>query len=239
MNMFCPDGYVPTQAAIIGAAGYWFRERFVALEAIAPQSETKRDNSLDAAVRAFSQPHVPDAWRRAFEEIATQTTQRLRNFLHQGTLKAYYFTDDGCHHLSREFWATAQADGVLESGIYWPFGAPTHRYEQRPNYPLFMKQLEMDALLSDHSAKKWPLPRSKLPELVTAMRTHNDKPNRKEQREAVRKLPEFERYHLSDAVFREAERQVPRRRSQAPKPEQQINPGDNRGDNRGAKFRAS
>ena len=42
------------------------------------------------------------------------------------------------------------------------------------------------------------------------MRSHNDKPNRKEQREAVRKLAEFERYHITDAIFRRAERQVPR-----------------------------
>lgn len=211
MNMFCPDGYVPTQAAIIGAAGYWFRERFAALEAIAPQSESKPDNGLDAAVRAFSQPHVPDGWRHAFEETATHTARRLRNFLLQGTFKVYYFTKDGCHHLPPDFWATAEADGVLESGIYWPFGAPTHWYDQqRPNYPLFVKQLDLDRILSDQPAKKSPLPESKLAELVAAMRAHNDKPNRKEQREAVRKLPDFERYHLTDAMFREAERQVPR-----------------------------
>ena len=75
--------------------------------------------------------------------------------------------------------------------------------------------------LSDQPAKKRRFPRSKLPELVAAMRAHNDKPNRMKQREAVRKLPEFERYHLSDAVFREAERQVPRNAGRkAPRPEQ-------------------
>ena len=53
------------------------------------------------------------------------------------------------------------------------------------------------------------------------MRTHNEKPNRKKQREAVRKLPEFEPYQLTDAVFREAERQVPRDPSRkAPNPDQ-------------------
>jgi len=62
-------------------------------------------------VRVFSQPQVPEAWRHAFEQIANQTVQRLRNFLHQGTLKAYYFGDDGCHSVLRDFWATAHADG--------------------------------------------------------------------------------------------------------------------------------
>lgn len=226
MSGYCPSGYVPTQGAIVKAAEYWFPERvaalgevFAALERlVAPQSETKQpsDNSLDALARAFSQSQIPaawqdDMWRHEFKDLWSQTAHRLRNFLHQGTLKAYYFGDDGCHHLSREFWATGQADGVIESGTYWPFGAPTtHLYGQRPNYSLFVKQLELDALLSVQPAKKRPLPESKLPELVAAMRAHNDKRNRKEQREAVRELPEFERYHLTDAAFRKAERQVPR-----------------------------
>ena len=187
---------------------------FAALEsAVAPQP--KSDSSIDAAVRAFSQRQIPaawhdDAWRREFEDLWSQTAHRLRNFLYQGTLKAYYFNDDGCHHLSREFWATAQAYGVIESGTYWPLGAPTNRYERWPNYALFVKESELDLLLTDQPAKKRPLPESKLPELVAAMRSHNDRPNRKEQREAVRKLPEFERYHITDVTFRRAERQVPR-----------------------------
>jgi hypothetical protein len=43
------------------------------------------------------------------------------------------------------------------------------------------------------------------------MRKLDERLNRKEQRKALRKLPEFERYHLTDDVFREAEKQVPRR----------------------------
>jgi hypothetical protein len=235
VNGFCPDGYLPAQEAIARAAECWFPERvaaigegFAALERlVAPQSETKQpsDNSLDALARAFSQSQIPaawqdDMWRHEFKDLWSQTAHRLRNFLHQGTLKAYYFKDDGCHNLSREFWATGKADGVIESGTYWPLRAPTHLYEQRPNHSLFVKQSELDTLLSVQPAKKRPLPESKLPELVAAMRTHNDKPNRKEQREAVRKLPEFEGYHLTDAVFREAERQVPRDAGRkSPRPE--------------------
>jgi hypothetical protein len=67
-------------------------------------------------VRAFSQPQVPDALRHAFEELATQTVYRLRNFLYQGALKAYYFGNGGCHSVLSEFWAEALADGVMESG---------------------------------------------------------------------------------------------------------------------------
>jgi hypothetical protein len=227
VNTFCPDGYAPIQEAVLRAAGYWFPDKLAALErAAAPQSETKQTKTEDALARALSESQFPppwqDAtWRRAFEDVWIHAADRLRNFLHQDTLRAYYFTDDGCHHLSGEFWATTQADGVLESGIYWPLGAPARSYERRPNYPLFVKQLDLDRILSDQPAKKLPLPESKLPELVAAMRAHNDKPNRKEQREAVRKLPEFERYHLSDALFRKAEKQVPRDAGRKPpKPEQ-------------------
>jgi hypothetical protein len=35
--------------------------------------------------------------------------------------------------VSPEFWATEQADGVMESGTYWPFGRSTRWYESRPS----------------------------------------------------------------------------------------------------------
>lgn len=211
MNRFCPDGYVPTQEAIVRAAEYWFPERFAALErAAAPQSE-------QALAQALSQPPgIPDALLHEFRDIVNQTMHQLRNFLHEGKLKAYYFRDDGCHSVSRDSWATAQADGVMESGTYWPFGKPPRWYESRPNYSLFLLQLELDALLSERPATKRALPNAKIPDLVAALRTLDDLPNRKKQREALRKLPEFERYHLTDDVFREAEKQVPRKRGRKP-----------------------
>jgi hypothetical protein len=215
---FCPDGYVPTQGAIVRAAEYWFPERIAALErAAAPPSETKPDHSLEALARALSPPSViPEALRHEFQDIVSETIHRLRNFLHRDQLKAYYFENDGCRSLPREFWATAHADGVMESGTYWPCGRPTRWHEQRPNHPLFVKQSELDALLSDQSAKKATLLKSKIPELVAAMRKFDKRLNRKEQREALRKLPEFERYHLTDDVFREAEKQVPRKPGRKP-----------------------
>jgi hypothetical protein len=75
------------------------------------QSEAKPDDSIDAAVRAFSQPQVPDA----LKEIAIQAVRQLRNLLHQGKLHGYYFGHGGRHSVSRDFWATAEADGALES----------------------------------------------------------------------------------------------------------------------------
>ena len=208
VSVFCPVGYVPVQEAIARAAEYWLPERFAAVEeAAAPQSET----SLDAMARAPSQPTViPDALRHEFHDIVNQTVHRLRNFLHQGKLKAYYFEDNGCHSVSREIWATVHADGVMESGTYWPFGKPTRWYESRPNYSLFLLQSELDALLTEQPAKKRPLPNAKMPELVAALRKLDDLPNRTAQLQAVCNMPEFREFKITHALFREAVRHVPR-----------------------------
>jgi hypothetical protein len=135
---------------------------------------------------------------------------RLRNFLHQGALTAYYFADDGCHSVSRELWATPNADGAIETGIYWPFGRPSSWRDTPLSHSIFLSQSELDALLSEQPSKKRPLPKSKIPELVAALRKLDNLPNRAKQREALRKLPEFEQYHLTDDVLRETERRAPR-----------------------------
>jgi hypothetical protein len=222
MTDFCPDGYVPAPKAMFRAAGYWFPKQWTALwQAAAPQSATKPDNNFDAVVRAFSQSPIPaawqdDTWRREFEDVWSQTAHRLRNFAHQGTIKPYYFDKNGRQAIACNFWPTPAADGVLETGIYWPFGQPNALYEQRPSYPLFLEQSELDALLNEQPAEKAGLPRAKMPDLVAALRTLDHLPNREKQREALRKLPEFERYHLTDDVLREAEKQVPRKVGRKP-----------------------
>jgi hypothetical protein len=222
MTDFCPDGYVPAIAAMFSAAGYWFPKQWAALwEATAQQTTTKPDNNFDAVVRGFSQSQIPavwqdDRWRHEFETIWSQTGHRLRNLLHQDTIKAYYFDNNGCQAIARNFWPTFAADGVLETGIYWPFGKPTRSFESRPNHSLFLLQSELDALLNEQPAEKPGLPRGKIPDLVAALRTLDHLPNRETQRQALRKSPEFERYHLTDDVLREAEKHVPRRSGRRP-----------------------
>jgi hypothetical protein len=105
----------------------------------------------------------PNAGQHALQEIATETVQRLRNFLHQGILTSYYFDDYGRHTVPRDFWATAQADDVIETGTYWPYGKQTRVYESRPNCQLFLLQSELDGLLSKQPPKKRPFPKSIMP----------------------------------------------------------------------------
>jgi hypothetical protein len=197
---FCPDGYVPLHEAMFTAAKVWYPEQ------------------ISALVRAFSQWPIPaawqdDAWRHAFANIWSETAHRLRYLLHQGTLKVYYFNDSGCQHLSREFWATAKADGVIESGTYWPFSKPSSLHESRPYYSLFLLQSDVDALLSDQPAKKRPFPGAKMPELVAALRKLDDLPNRAAQLQALSNMPEFREFTITNILFRQAAKKAGPRRA--------------------------
>ncbi|MFZ1884043.1 MAG: hypothetical protein WAU53_10710 [Rhodoplanes sp.] len=211
MSAFCPDGYVPVPEAIARAAEYWLPERLAALErTYALQLEPKPDNSLETLARVLSQPSISDALRNELQGIVIETVHRLRNSLHQGELTTYYFEDYGRRSVSCEFWATADADGVIESGTYWSFGRPTRWYESRPHYRLFLLKSELDALLSEQPVKKRPLPEAKVPELVAALRKLDDLPNRTAQLQALCNMPDFREFKITDALFREAARQAPR-----------------------------
>jgi hypothetical protein len=138
-----------------------------------------------------------------------------RNLLYEGKLTAYYFGglfSSGRNAVPSEFWATEEANGVLESGSYFPFGRPSRSFEQRSSYPLFLLKSELDEVLSEQqpTAKKSPLPKAKIPELVAALRELDYLPNRPTQFKAVRDLPKFQSYRITDTVMREAAEQAPR-----------------------------
>jgi hypothetical protein len=135
---------------------------------------------------------------------------RLQNLLHQNKLHGYYFDNNGRHTISSDFWATAEANGVLESGIYWPFGRPSRAYEQRPNHSLFLLESELNKLLSNEPATKRPFPRSRLADLAAALRRLDNLPNRAAQHQALCELPDFREFKITHSDFRAAARQVPR-----------------------------
>jgi hypothetical protein len=159
----------------------------------------------EQAVQAFSLPHVQEQWR----EIENDTVHRLRNLLHQGELNADYFDIYGGHTVPRQFWATPQADGVLESGFYWPFGRTSRVYDWQPNCcPLLLRETELQKLLTDQPAERRRLPRSKIREIVAALRELGG--NRQAQYQALCELPQFREFKITRADFREAARQLPR-----------------------------
>jgi hypothetical protein len=214
VTTFCPKEYVPAQEAIARAAKYWFPERFASLEnADGLEPAPKPANGLEALARNLSQSRIPDALRHEFRSVAIETINRLRNLLHQGELTAFYFDHFGRRPVSRDFWATAEADGVIESGVFWPFGKPTRWHESRPNHRLFLLQSEIGLVLNEEPAKKRPLPAAKASELVAALRRLDDLPNRAAQREALCTMPEFQEYKITDRQFREASRMAGARRA--------------------------
>ncbi|MGE5601187.1 MAG: hypothetical protein ACM3X2_06655, partial [Pseudomonadota bacterium] len=64
---------------------------------------------------------------------------------------------------------------------------------------------------------KRPLPQAKMPELVAALRKLDDLPNRRAQFQALCDMPEFREFKITDVLFREAARQVPRDAGRKPR----------------------
>ncbi len=216
---FCPEGYVSIHQAIFRAAQFWFPEQYGAAFRAAGSSAAGTNGtiagSIEALERALSQQFPDDAFVYTAGELFVTTLQRLRNSLHRGTIDAVYFTRDGPQRVDAKFWATTEADGILELGTYWPFGKPT-RYEARPNFPLFIKQSQLDALLSEERAGR-NFPMQKKSELAAAYRdpTIASLPTRKAQREAIKNLEQFKSYQITDRLFSrggEGEWQTPSRR---------------------------
>lgn len=212
MFNFTPDGCVPTQQAVQIAANHWFTERIEALEsAQTHQADDRPEDHIGKAVRAFSSPYIDQDQLQALKQIFIDTVQRLRDFLHQGRIDAYYFTSNGRQTLSRHFWASAEADGALEEGVYWPYGKPTRVFESRPRYQLVLKELDLETLLNPPVSKKRPLPESMTAALATALKSLDHLPNRAAQLEALRELPEFRGYEITHKKFREVTGTSPRK----------------------------
>jgi hypothetical protein len=59
---FSPDGYLPSQDAVLRAAVVWFPDKIAALgSALEPQSQTNPENNFDAVVRAFRSRYFPNS----------------------------------------------------------------------------------------------------------------------------------------------------------------------------------
>ena len=117
--------------------------------------------------------------QKVYAEIVPKIVNRLRNILHDKQLTAYYFGglfSEGRSAVNHNFWATAEAEGVLESGMFFPFGKPARSFESRPSYQLFLLRAELDALFTEPSATKMPFPRTRKPEIVAALREFDNLP---------------------------------------------------------------
>src|SRR5271169_1908692 len=158
---FCPHGYLTSQDAIERAALHWFPGEIAALVAAAARemaipdklnTDNREPTSVEALARALSSPSsISEILRQQIADVLIKTEHRLRGLLHLGLAAAYYFGGlfgEGRHAVAREFWATPEANGMLLSGIIWPLGKPGSLFEQRPNYPLFLLETDLNTLLS-------------------------------------------------------------------------------------------
>ena len=163
MRPFCPDGYVLAQEVILSAALAWFPDEISALmNAAEAESEIKKkpNDDIDAltsverlAGALALVPSISDGLRQQFRHLLSEIEDRFRNFLHKGAITAFYFGglfDQGRHVVDRKFWATEEANGVLISGRYWPFGKPGALHKQRPSYPLCFLESELASLLGEN-----------------------------------------------------------------------------------------
>ncbi len=236
MSVFCSDGYVPSQIAIIEASQSWFGDRWVELEATAAASQATEPEPKDGALAlVLTQPPLPRALEQALTEIFLQTAGRLRNVLFEGKLlTAYYFGGvfEGRHEVSPGFWATPQADGVLESGAYYPFGKPGRWYERPLICPIFFQRAELTTLLSVQQSSKKQLPESKKADLRPPFASSTTF----RENSSARWWANFQRFSPTTSPMRFSVKRQRRRRAHvgARSP---INRGNNRGNNRGAIFR--
>jgi hypothetical protein len=152
VSSFFPDGYVPTPQAILEVAEKWFEQRLREVETLVASelaSNAEPKSGVEALARALSRPPIPAPLLH--KDIVPQTVVRLRNHLFDGKLlTVYYFGGllDGCHEIRPGFWTTPAADGVLESGTYFPLGKPDRWYDRRLSCPIFFNRAELDALPS-------------------------------------------------------------------------------------------
>jgi hypothetical protein len=161
MSDFCPDGYVPSQIAIIEASQKWFSERWAVVQTpnadnSAIEAEPRR--GVNALAWALSQPPIPWEVQVMIADVVPKTVHRLRNYLFQDKLKAYYFGGlfEGRHEVHPAIWVTPQGDGVLESGIFFPLGKPDRSYQQPLNVPIFFQRVELDTLLQKPALPQTP-----------------------------------------------------------------------------------
>jgi hypothetical protein len=185
---FCPDGYLRAKEALERAARTWFAEQIAAFNSAAAGEAAISQPPKDVALTPVEELAyalrpalaISEALRQQIMDVLTRTEHRLRNFLHQRVLTAYYFGglfDQGQHAVPREFWATTDADGVLLADRYWPLGRPRALYEQRRSYPLYVLESELSTLLSDEaepSLRSLDLPTA----LAGARSEQTDKPAR-------------------------------------------------------------
>lgn len=205
---FVPDGYVGTAEAIaIVIESAWSDEyqRICAAWREADPESYRYHHAGDSV-------SLPPEIYRPLSDLFVRAERHLRNMLLQCQLAAVYFSIFGKGTVSAEFWATAEADGTLFAGDYAPFGHNRHSglVPRGAFVKLLIDRMNLErALMPPAGEKPPPLPRAELPKIVQRLHELPDL-TREEQRDQI--TSEWSDYHIRDADFRKAFKQVPRKR---------------------------
>jgi hypothetical protein len=181
--------YIPWQQAVLEALGRWHPE---AIE------------ELRAKGLGLSEATLAETGACAALDV---TLRRLRGFVSTGELVPHYGVGVfGWLAVPQDFWAAPEGEDALGSGYYSP--SPGHR---KPSYQLRVLKSELDALFK----KRVSFSPSRISALVEALKQHDHELGPK-RRELVSQLPQFRDYHITDDIWREAEKQAPLPRGRRP-----------------------
>jgi hypothetical protein len=147
-----PDGYLPITSAVYQALMHWFREK-------ASTSLERIEKELSAADKNYSTTdpipsHLVEIIQQKLDldcqEEIDKTRHRLRKALHKGDLIAVYFSTryDEPSPIPRRFWPSPEADDVLETGDYFPYGRPKHYWKDRQSEAVLVREEDLRRLLS-------------------------------------------------------------------------------------------
>ena len=142
MSSFVPDGYLPIDEAFARAMKRWFADQISKLEQEVEYDRAKRLEDLpttdDPVRRAFLQAGAHEGARKAavpkLEGIKREAEVKFRNLLYAGKLTAHFSEPvSGIEWtIEAKRWATPATDGVIESGLYFPYGKPDGPYAKAP-----------------------------------------------------------------------------------------------------------
>lgn len=120
MTSFIPNGFLPMSEAIMLVGQKHFEKELETLERLQqPQASPRPDDSSSQDPVRFALMHRrrPEL-DKALSDIVKRSVNVLRGLLHRAELTATYFDAWGQQDVPSAFWATADADGVIERGVY-------------------------------------------------------------------------------------------------------------------------
>jgi hypothetical protein len=144
MSEFIPAGYVPSETALLRAVEMWFEPELADLQR-KYEASSHSSVSDDPLRNWFARQSEQSAFLKTHgEPLLIKARDRFRQFLFEKKLTAYYFSvRHGRQAIEHRFWAAPEADGVIETGQYYPFGKPRRLGQSFPCERVLIQEAEL------------------------------------------------------------------------------------------------